>query len=66
MIASFVGCDTLKILVHALDYYIKNADDKKPSERDYICGAANIAESLKDQLNEEKKKRNKRKLNPKN
>lgn len=66
MMACFVGCDTLKTLVHALDYYIKNADDKNPSERDYICGAANIADSLKDILGEEKKKRNKRKLNPKN
>lgn len=64
MIASFVGVQTVKILVHALDYYIKNADDKKPSERDYICGAANIAESLKKILNEEKKKRNLRMLNP--
>lgn len=64
MIASFVGIQTIKILVHALDYYIKNADDKKPSERDYICGAANIIASLKKILNEEKKKRNLRMLNP--
>lgn len=64
MIASFVGVQTIKILVHALDYYIKNADDKKPSESDNICGAANIAESLKKILNEEKKKRNLRMLNP--
>lgn len=66
MIASFVGCHTLNVLVHALEYFIQHADDNDPLEREYICGAANIAESLRDQLNEERKKRNKRKLNPKN
>lgn len=66
MIVSFTGCHTLNVLVHALEYFIQNADDNDPLEREYICSAANIADSLRDQLNEERKKRNKRKLNPKN
>lgn len=64
MIASFVGCHTINVLIHALEYFIQNADDNDPLEREYICSAANIADSLRDQLNEERKKRKKRKLNP--
>lgn len=64
MIVSFTGCHTLNVLVHALEYYIQFADDNDPLEREYICSAANIADSLRDELNEERKKRKKRKLNP--
>lgn len=64
MIVSFTGCHTLNVLVHALEYYIQNADDNDPLEREYICSAANIADSLREELNEERKKRKKRKLNP--
>lgn len=64
MIVSFTGCHTLNVLVHGLEYYIQHADDNDPLEREYICSAANIADSLRDLLNEERKKRKKRKLNP--
>lgn len=64
MIVSFTGCHILNVLVHALEYFIQHADDSDPLEREYICSAANIADSLRDQLNEERKKRKKRKLNP--
>ena len=66
MIATFVGCHTLNVLVHALEFFIQHADVNDPLEREYICSAANTADSLRDLLNEERKKRNKRKLNPKN
>lgn len=66
MIVSLVGCHIINVLVHALEFYIQHADDNDPLEREYICSAANIADSLRDNLNEERMKRNKRKLNPKN
>lgn len=64
MIVSFTGSHTLNVLVHALEYFIQNADDNNPLEREYICSAANIADALREELNEERKKRKKRKLNP--
>lgn len=64
MIVSFTGCHTLNVLVHSLEFYIQNADDNDSLEREYICCAANIADSLREVLNEERKKRKKRKLNP--
>lgn len=64
MIVSFTGCHTLNVLLHALEYFIQNADDNDPLEREYICSAANTADSLREVLNEERKKRKKRKLNP--
>ena len=64
MIVSFTGCHTLNVLIHGLEYFIQHADENDPLEREYICSAANIADSLRDILNEERKKRKKRKLNP--
>lgn len=64
MIASVVGCHTLNVLIHGLEYYIQHADENDPLEREYICSAIVIADTLRDQLNEERKKRKQRKLNP--
>lgn len=66
MTAVFRGACTINVLLHALEFYVQNADENDPLEREYICSAANFADSLRDQLNEERKKRKKRKLNPKN
>lgn len=64
MKVSFSGCNILNGLVHALEYYIQHADENDPLEREYICSAAIIADTLREELNEERKKRKKRKLNP--
>lgn len=64
MIVSVAGCHTLCVLIHGLEYYIQHADDNDPLEREYICSAAIIADTLRVQLNEERKKRKQRKLNP--
>ena len=64
MIVSFTGCHTLNVLIHGLEYFIQHADENDPLEREYICSAAIIADTLRVQLNEERKKRKKRKLNP--
>ena len=64
MIVSFHGYYTLCIILHGLEYFIQHADENDPLEREYICSAAIIADTLRVQLNEERKKRRKRKLNP--
>lgn len=64
MSAGFVGCHSLNVIIHGLEYFIQHADENDPLEREYICSAINIADRLRDQLNEERKKRKKRKLNP--
>jgi hypothetical protein len=64
MKVSFVRCDTICVLIYALEYFIQHADDNDPLIREYICRAAYIADTLRVQLSEEIKKRKKRKLNP--
>ena len=64
MKVSFNGCYTLNVLIHGLEYYIQHADENDPLEMEYMCSAAIIADTLRIQLNEERKKRDMRKLNP--
>lgn len=64
MKTGFVGCHTLNVLIHGLEYFIQHADENDPLEREYICSAIGIVDSLEEQLSEEIKKRKKRKLNP--
>lgn len=64
MIAEVVGCHPLNVFIHGLEYFIQHADENDPLEREYICSAIVIVDSLREIMNEERKKRKQRKLNP--
>lgn len=57
---------TLHVIITAIEFYIEKASIDDQLQREVMAMAANMLPGLREELEEMRKKRNKRKLNPKN